>query len=172
MPKKLFEQLLKFDYVFYIIIVLLLFAVAARSQSVPQEKLTTVKIYLLDTFESESLLQTLDLLPVERQVDAKSPLRSAIEAQLAGATDDENSQNLRTPIYGINLVALKVKSKIAYAHFTRTEKQKLGKYDALRFRNAVRQTALQFPTIRRIEICLDGVADFWLENSKTHKPCA
>lgn len=171
MPKKLIDRLVKFDYIFYIIIALLVFAAATRAQSVPQEKLITVKIYLLDTFESESLLQTLDLLSVERRVNAKSPLRSAIEAQLAGATDDENSLNLRTPIYGINLVSLKVKSKIAYASFTRTEKHKLGKHDALRFRNAVRQTALQFPTVRRIKICLDGVADFWLIETKTHQKC-
>ncbi len=101
-----------------------------------------------------------------REVDAKSPLRSAIEAQLAGATAEENSRLLHSPVSGINLISVRVKNKTAYASFTRTDTTEFDKTDALRFRNSVRQTALQFPSVRRIEICLDGVSDFWRVGEK------
>lgn len=164
---------LKFDYLFYIIIVLLLllFALAARAQNIRQEKLTTVKIYLLDHFEAANSLGNLSLQAVEREVSAKSPLRSAIEAQLAGATEEEISNLLYPPISGIDLISVKLKNKTVYARFTRTGTEDFGKFDALRFRNAVRRTALQFPSVRKIEICLDGISDFWLIGARTHRKC-
>ena len=127
----------------------------------PPGKTIRVKIYLLDVFESRNLLETLEMLSVEREVNAESPLRSAIEAQLIGATDEENSQLLYSPASGIELVSLRVKNKTAYASFVRTGAEAFDAIDARRFKKAVEQTARQFPPIRRVEICLDGVSDFW-----------
>lgn len=142
-----------------------------QAQSISPVKTVKVKIYLLDNFESENLLGNLQMLSVERDVDANSPLRSAIEAQLAGATEEENSQLLYSPVSGINLLSVRVKNKTAYAHFTRTGAEAFDKIDALRFRNAVRKTALQFPSVRRIEICLDGDSNFGSGGKNTPKPC-
>lgn len=163
---------LKFDYFFYIVIVLLLLLLAAATRAQTDKKHSVkVKIYLLDTFESPDLLTTLELLPVERRVGARFPLRSTLKALAAGATDEEESQNLRSPFAGIDLISVRVKNKTAFANFTRTEKTKLGKYEAMRFRNAVLYTALQFPSIKRIVICLNGASDFWLIDAITHAPC-
>jgi hypothetical protein len=143
-----------------------------RAQSAPPKKTIKVKIYLIDVFESKNLPETLEMLSVEREVDAESPLRSAIEAQLAGATEEENSQLLYSPASGINLISLRLQNKTAYARFTRTGNTTFDKTDAFRFRNSVGKTALQFPAVRRIEICLDGVSDFWRVGEKIkHKKC-
>jgi len=89
---------LKFDYLFYIIIVLLLllFAVGVRTQSKHQEKLTTVKIYLLKTGANYESKYPSGLFIVKRKVDGKSPLRSALEILTIGATADEAKQNIST----------------------------------------------------------------------------
>lgn len=191
---------IKSDYIFYIINVLLLLtlAAAARGQTnenssleiaasggsftpgkaviggaVQNGKSVTVKIYLRDAFESENLLESLEMVAVEREVNAASPLRFALEAQLAGATDEEeNTLRLFSPVSGINLMSVRVKNKTAYAKFTRTETEAFSKIDALRFRKAIRLTALQFPSVKKVEICLDGAADFWRVNAKTHRKCA
>ena len=131
-----------------------------------------VKIYLLDYFEVSNMMENLNMLAVEREVNAKTPLLSALEAQMAGATEDDNTQLLYSPFSGINLISLRVKNKTAYAHFTLTDSEKFDKIDAMRFRNSVRRTVLQFPSVHRIEICLDGVSDFWLIGAKTHRKCS
>lgn len=143
------------------------------AQSVSPRKTVKVKIYLLDSFESENLLENMKMLAVEREVSAASPLRSALEAQLSGATEDEeNTLRLYSPVGKINLVGLRVKNKTAYAYFTHAGgDEEFDRLAALRFRKAIRLTALQFPNVKRIEICLDGAADFWLVGAKTHKKC-
>lgn len=144
----------------------------AAAQTLSPEKTVKVKIYLSDTFESENLLESLDMVEVEREVDAKSPLRSALEAQLAGATnEEENTLRLFSPVNGISLISVQVKNKIAYAKFTRTTDGTFSKTDALRFRKAVSLTARQFPSVKKIEICLDGIKDFWLVSARTHQKC-
>lgn len=157
--------------VFAAILITPYFSTAAGQSGSPR-KTIKVKIYLLDSFESENLLENMEMQTVEREVSAASPLRSALEAQLAGATEDEeNTLRLYSPFGKINLTGLRVKNKIAYANFERAGTEEFGKIDALRFRKAIRLTALQFPNIKQIEICLDGTADFWRVGAKTHKKC-
>ena len=132
---------------------------------VQAQKTTRVKIYLLDNFESANLSKNLEMASVERAVNADFPLRSAIEAQLDGATDEENSQFLYSPINGIKLIYVRVKNRTAYANFALTSTEVFSKIDALRFKNAVTKTALQFPFVKRIEICLEGA------DKSTSKPC-
>ena len=150
---------IKFDYLFYIIVVLLLLliAIAARAQTGRQEKLTTVKIYLLDTFEQETPLKKVNLMAVERQVKAASPLRGALEALLEGATDDETSQNLRSPIFGVELVSVGRVKNTVFAKFRNTEIKPLDKFSALVFKQSVEKTARQFSGVKKVEICWDGV---------------
>ena len=135
------------------------------------KKLVKVNVILLDNFESENLSENFSLFAVEREVSAASPLRSAIEAQLDGATDEENSQALYSPADGIKLISVRVKNKTAYASFKRTSIETFNKIDALRFKNAVTKTARQFPSVRRIEICLDGNLNFDRTSKGARKPC-
>ena len=45
------------------------------AQTMSPEKTVKVKIYLRDAFESENLLESLEMAAVEREVNAASPLR-------------------------------------------------------------------------------------------------
>ena len=157
------------------LILLVAFALTANGLAQippPGAKTVKVKIYLLDQFESANLLENLEMQAVEREVTSEFPLRSALEELLKGATEVETSQLLYSPVSGISLISARVKNKTAYASFTLNGSEKLDEINALRFRKAVSQTALQFPAIRRVEICLDGIADFWLVGAKKHRKCA
>lgn len=139
------------------------FVFAQAQNSAPKKgKNIRVKIYLLDTFESENLFENMRMQPVEREVNAASPLRSTIEALLAGATEDEQrSMRLFSPAEDgdVKLISSRIKKKTAYLSFEKGSVP-FSEIDALRFRKAVRLTALQFPSVRRVRICLNGIADF------------
>jgi hypothetical protein len=143
------------------VLLLLLLAVAARAQSIEQEKLTTVKIYLLDTFEQELPLKLINLTAVERKVKTASVLRSTLEVLLIGATDEETSQNLRSPIVGIELVSVRQVKNTVFANFRNTGTNALDNISALIFKQSVEKTARQFYAVKKVEICLDGVLNFW-----------
>ncbi len=164
---------IKFDYLFYIIVVLLLllFAIATRAQIVRQEKLTTVKIYLLDTFDQETPIKNVSLMAVERKVKNTSPLRSTLEALLEGATDEEMSQNLRSPTFGIELVSVGRVKNTVFAKFKNTETTPLDKISALIFKQSVKRTVRQFSGVKKVEICLDGVLNFSSKNNAVPQRC-
>ena len=148
-------------------------AFAPAQNSAPKKgKTVRVKIYLLDFFESENLFENMRMQPVEREVRAASPLRSTIEALLAGATDDEQSSlRLFSPaaVGDVKLIRSRIKNKTAYLSFEKGSVP-FSEIDALRFRKAVRLTARQFPSVRRVRVCLNGIADFWRIGSDDDKP--
>jgi hypothetical protein len=39
------------------------------------------------------------------------------------------------------------------------------------FRDAVELTAKQFPGVKKVLVCLDGVEDFWSESEEPAKKC-
>jgi hypothetical protein len=165
---------LKFDYLFYIIIVLLLllFAVGVRAQSRRQEKLTTVKIYLLKTGANYESKYPSGLFMVKRKFGGKSPLRSALEILTGGATDEEAKQNVASSTFGIKLVSVRIKNKTAYTRFTMSGGAAFpGENAPFIFKEAVEKTALQFRAVKRVVVCLDGILDFWSESDKPPKRC-
>lgn len=143
------------------------FALAQAQKTAPPEKTVRVKIYLLDAFESENLLENTAMQPLERTVGATAPLRFALEELLKGATDEENSQLFYSPIEGINLISARLKNKTAYVSFTRTATDEFDRLEARRLRLAVTKTARQFPSVKKVVICLDGVSNFDRGSAKT-----
>jgi hypothetical protein len=77
---------------------------------------------------------------------------------LEGATDEEMSQNLRSPIFGIELVSVRQVKNTVFAKFKSTDTKPLDKISALVFRQSVEKTARQFSGVKNVKICLDGVS--------------
>ncbi|HJQ69460.1 MAG TPA: GerMN domain-containing protein [Blastocatellia bacterium] len=110
---------------------------------------------------SENLLA---LVPVFRMVSVTTPARGAIEALIAGPTDEEKSRGLRSPYAeGLSIKALEIDggtARISLASKCADCPRWPGDLAPWRFREAVERTLKQFPTVKRVVICLDGVENF------------
>jgi hypothetical protein len=137
-----------------------------------QKKMQEVKIYLLKTGANYESKYPSGLYMVRRKVDAKSPLRSALEILTEGATADEAKQNIASSTFGIKLVSVKIKNKTAYTRFTMSDGAAFpGENAPFIFKEAVEKTALQFRNVKKVVVCLDGILDFWSEADTPPKKC-
>lgn len=152
------DKLLKILFIVPIVLSVLPSAAQIRAQTSGSNKTIEVKIHLLDVAQGAEP----ELLAVTRTVGAASPLRSALEAQVKGATEEEFSQALRSPFENIRLDFAEIKNKTARLYFSQIEKEAISESEALFFRTAVAKTALQFPAVKKVEICLAAAADFRL----------
>ncbi|HEX5732762.1 MAG TPA: GerMN domain-containing protein [Blastocatellia bacterium] len=116
----------------------------------------------------------LALVPVRRMVSATTPARGAIEALIAGPTDEEKAQGLRSP-YAEDLLIKSLEINEGTARISLISKcAECGRWPGdlapWRFGVAVERTLKQFPTVKRVVICLDGVENFD-DNSGEIKKC-
>jgi hypothetical protein len=106
----------------------------------------------------------LALVPVSRTVSVTTPARGAIEALIAGPTDEEKGQGLRSPYTDdLSIKALAIDDGTAHISFVSKCAdcpRWPGDLAPWRFREAIERTLKQFPTVRRVVICLDGVENF------------
>jgi hypothetical protein len=106
----------------------------------------------------------LTLVPVQREVSVVSPARGALEALIAGPTEEEKEKGLLAPHTDrLSIASLKIISGTARVAFTSscTECPHLqGDLAVWRFTEAIQRTLKQFPNVRRVVICLDGYEDF------------
>jgi len=122
----------------------------------------------------EAVENTLALVPVRRTVSQTAPARGALEALIAGPTDEEKSRGLRSP-YTDDLLIKTLEIAGGTARVSLTSKcaecpRWPGDLAPWRFREAVEKTLKQFPTVKRVIICLDGVENFD-DNSGKIKKC-
>lgn len=141
-----------------------------QAQSAKKGKLIEVNIFLMKSgegFDSEvSEENPFGLIAVKRTVNAKSPLRNALLALTGKLTQKEKSRNLHSAVWGIELVSVKVKDGTAYTYFIMPFEAKFSGDNAPEiFRNAVEKTARQFPSVKKVEVCLDGILDFEIEDA-------
>lgn len=104
-----------------------------------------------------------DLIPFKRLVDKKAPLRPTIEALLAGPTVAENRKRYGSVAYGdLKLSSIKITGGTARIDFTRVvrEDNNPGDLQTLRFEAAVVRTAKQFPEIKNVIVCVNGINEF------------
>jgi hypothetical protein len=148
----------------------------AQAQRKAQANLIEVKIYLAK--EAEDYDAQYDaknphgLVAVRRKVGAKSPLSSTLKALTEGATRAEVKQKLFSVTYGIKFVSARLEKGTAYTYFTMPEGATFsGDLSPLIFRDAVEKTALQFASVRKVEVCLDGILDFWSEAEDGGRKC-
>ena len=160
-----------------IIAVLLLTAVGgARAQRKGASNLTEVKIYLAkeyDDYDAEyDAKNPYNLVAVKRRVNAKSPLRSTLRALTEGATKQEEKQKLFSAMFGIKLLSVRLENGTAYTYFTMPEGATFsGDGSPFVFKHVVEKTALQFPQVKKVVVCLDGILDFWSESEDPPKKC-
>ncbi|MEJ7848852.1 MAG: GerMN domain-containing protein [Pyrinomonadaceae bacterium] len=104
-----------------------------------------------------------DLIPFTRMVNKKAPLGPAIEALLAGPTVAENRKRFGSVAYGdIRLSSIQITGGTARIDFTRVvrEDNNPGDLQTLRFEAAVIRTAKQFPEIKNVIVCVNGMNEF------------
>jgi hypothetical protein len=137
-----------------------------------QDKTQEANIYLLKTGE-ENAKYPLGLVAVKRQVDRRSPLRSALEILTDGATVEEaEKQNLASSTWGIKLVSVRIKNRTAYTYFTMPEEARFsGDGAPFIFEEAVKKTVMQFRGVKRVVVCLNGILDFGSESEEPPGRC-
>ncbi len=136
-------------------------------------RLKEVKIYLLKSpYDNSDAANPHGFGPVTRRVNAKSPLRSALVALTKGPTAAEKKQGYESPTFGIQLLSVTIKRGVAYTYFNMPEGAMFsGDGSPFIFEDAVRRTALQFSTVRKVVVCLDGILDFGSESDEPSKKC-
>lgn len=136
-------------------------------------QLKEVRIYLMKfPYDNSSDKNPYGLQPVTRKVSAKSPLREALISLTEGPTAAEKQQGFDSPTYGIKFLSVKIKRGVAYTYFTMPEDARFsGDGSPFIFQNAVEQTASQFPNVRKVVVCLDGILDFGIESEEPPTKC-
>lgn len=134
-----------------------------------------VRIYLAkeikesDKFDSKN---PANLHPVFRKVSAAVPLRPTLEILLAGPTAAEEARGYSNISYGIKLVSVRMKQGTVRADFTMPPGAAFsGDMSPFYFRDAVEFTVKQFPQVKKVIVCLDGILDFWSESDNPPKKC-
>lgn len=116
-----------------------------------------------------------DMIPFKRVVDARAPLRPTIEALIAGPTEAENTNKYSSVAYGdLKLSDVRVKGSTARIDFVREirEDYNPGDLETLRFEATVIRTAKQFPNIKKVIVCVNGINEFGIGMVEGRpKPC-
>ena len=134
-----------------------------------------VKIYLPmeekegDPFDPQN---PANLHPVTRTVGGASPMREALRAMLAGPTAAEKARGYADVSFGIKLTGVRTNGGTVRADFTMPPGAAFsGDNSPFYFRDAVEATAKQFPGVKEVIVCLDGVLDFWSESEEPARKC-
>lgn len=104
-----------------------------------------------------------EILPRKRQVSRNAPLFPAIEEMLKKPTADEQKLGYVSTSYGdLKLVSVKLKCGTARIDFSRTisDDYNPGDLQTLNFEAAVKKTAMQFPTVKKVVVCVNGMNEF------------
>ena len=131
--------------------------VGGRAQT---NNLRKVKVYF---WEVNSVSGGDELKAFIREVDAKSPLRPTLEAFVAGPTAAEEAKGFSGLAYGgMKLASVKLTNGTARLDFTREIRDDYnpGDLETLRFESDVIKTAKQFPTVRKVIVCVNGYDEF------------
>ena len=125
-----------------------------------QTKLKEVNVYFMfiGTDGSRS-----DLLPLKRKVSAAAPLVPAIQALLSDPSAEEQKKGYVSASYGaMKLVSAKINKGTARIDLSREIKPDYnpGDLQTLAFESAVTKTAKQFPGVRKVVVCVNGMNEF------------
>jgi spore germination protein GerM len=147
-------------YLCRLLILTVLLPAAFLGGNAQTAKLRTVKVYFWE-INNESGGD--ELKPFAREVAAASPLRPTVEAFLAGPTAAEEAKGFGGLAYGgLKLVSVKLKNGTARIDFTREIRADYnpGDLETLRFESALTKTAKQFPTVKKVVVCVNGYNEF------------
>ncbi|HEX8246904.1 MAG TPA: GerMN domain-containing protein [Pyrinomonadaceae bacterium] len=142
------------------------FAPAAGQQKRAERRknLKTVNVFLRVNGKFEAQERPDNLFPVKRRVEANAPLHNALEVLTAGATGREAKSGLADSHFGLeyNCVTLN-RDGTAIVRFTKPYEVEFpfneeygGELIPPLFIKAVERTAQQFPSVKKVVVCLDG----------------
>jgi len=123
-------------------------------------KLKEVKVYF-HFIGSEGIESK--VIPLKRRVSRKAPLFPTIEAMLAEPTEAEQKLGYYSAGYGdMKLVSVKLKRGVARIDFSRPIRDDYnpGDLQTLAFESAVIKTAKQFPGVKKVIVCVNGINEF------------
>jgi spore germination protein GerM len=131
----------------------------ARGQHRPRLVTRPVNIYLWSINEKGSQ-DISELVPVQRKVQRLSPARGAIEALLAGPTEEEKGKGLRAPhTEGVRIKRLTISDGVARISLVSdcpTCAGWAGTMAPFRLKEAMELTLMQFDTVRRVKVSFNG----------------
>jgi hypothetical protein len=147
--------------------------VGAMAQSRPRRATRRVSVFMWSAATENG--DKHNLAPVERMVFWLTPARGALEALIAGPNSDERARGIRAPhTESLSIKNLQISNGTALVSFISdcpACDRFSGPEDALRFKEAIELTLKQFPSVRRVKICLDGYEDIGeKENRKRCRP--
>jgi spore germination protein GerM len=148
---------------FQILLSLLIFmlsALAGFAQKAPEPKLKEVKVYFMFIGPDGG---SSDVLPLKRKVPADAPLFPAIAAMLESPTEAEQKLGYISTAYGdMKLDSVKIVKGLARVDLSREIRPDYnpGDLQTLYFEEAVIKTAKQFPSVKKVMVCVNGINEF------------
>ena len=144
-------------------LVLVLSSIFVQGQKCSDTKLKEVLVYFhfIGTEGTES-----KILPLKRKVSAAAPLRPAIEELLKEPTDSEQKAGYKSAGYdNMKLVSVKIFDGEARIDFSRELEENRSDYNpgdllTLSFESAVIKTAKQFPSVKKVIVCVNQMNEF------------
>lgn len=130
-------------------------AADVQGQHRPRFATRQVSIYL-PSVNGKGSADAPELVPVQRRVSKLTPARGAIEALLAGPTEEEKSKGLRAPHTDV----LRIKELIISDGVARlslvSDCPSCRATAPLQLKEAVELTLKQFDTVRRVKVIFNG----------------
>lgn len=132
-----------------------------------------VKIYLQKDVDLPNNMVRTDWVSVKRMVDSKSPLRSTLEWLFEPKlTPEEEKQNIYEATFGMKFEGVSIKKGTATIRFSETPNSNYGTSGGGIFYEAIERTAKQFPSVKRVKICVVGETNMDGEyEKKLFYPC-
>ena len=179
---------MKTSRIFWAVTPVLLFAVCgltlmAQQRPAPGKRMVWIYLYPSDEagLQGRSISQraarenVLTLVPVKREVSTVSPARGALEALIAGPTEEEKTRGLLAPYTdGLTISSLRILNGTARVSFV-SSCVECPRWQAdlavWRFTEGIGRTLKQFPNVRQVVICLDGFEDFADLSHEPSKKC-
>lgn len=116
------------------------------------------KIFLQRTLEDPSGTQSQEISFVKRMIDAKSPLRSALEHLFSpNITAEELEKGYYTATFGLKFEGVTLSKGTATVRFSQPpEETNYGSLGPMIFAEAIEKTVKQFKSVNRVKICAIG----------------
>lgn len=132
-----------------------------------------VRIYLQQDIDLPNNIVRTDWVSVKRMADAKSPIRSTLEWLFKPRlTPEEENLKIYDVSFGMKFEGVSLKGGTATVRFSETKDSNYGTSGGGIFYTAIQKTVKQFPTVRRVVICVVGETGLDGEyDKKIFKPC-
>jgi hypothetical protein len=120
-------------------------------------KTRRVNVYSLEYPENDQRMPP-NLVLVQRRVNAKAPLAGAIKEMLAAMIEGKDLTDLNNYLYKLEFVSARIKNGTARLDFNYEEVKEFAwlweRHPS--FPEIVEKTAMQFPNVKRVLLCVNG----------------